>query len=358
MDKRYQVFVSSTYEDLQEERKEVMQALLELDCIPAGMELFPASNDDQWTLIKSVIDDCDYYLLIVGGKYGSTNEDGISYTQMEFEYALETKKPIISFLPKDPDSIPSGKTEKDPQKAEMLEKFKSVAQKKMVQFWTNPDDLGSKVSRSMIKLIKQHPAIGWVRANEITDEKAVQEITRLQNENNILKQKIEKIATSPPEGTERLAQGTDIEYVDVNFDYVYKDSYMGLEMEKINCYLSIKYTWDSLFRVIAPSLIYECGESELRHILSESVREGFSLEVELVNKGYKPTENWYTSSVIKVTDASFGQILVQFKALGLITLSDKKRSARSSDTYWCLTPYGDYVMTSLMAIKRQNHSDV
>ena len=213
MDKRYQVFVSSTYEDLQEERKEVMQALLELDCIPAGMELFPASNDDQWTLIKSVIDDCDYYLLIVGGKYGSTNEEGTSYTQMEFEYALEAKKPIISFLPQNPDSIPSGKTEKDPQKVEKLEHFKEIAKKKMVRFWTSPADLGSKVSRSMIKLIKEYPAIGWVKANEITNEKAVQEITRLQNENDILKQKIEKMSTNPPEGTEGLAQGTDIEYL-------------------------------------------------------------------------------------------------------------------------------------------------
>ena len=68
-DKRYQVFVSSTYDDLQDERKEVMQALLELDCIPAGMELFPASSEDQWSLIKRVIDDCDYYILIIGGRY-------------------------------------------------------------------------------------------------------------------------------------------------------------------------------------------------------------------------------------------------------------------------------------------------
>lgn len=67
-DKRYQVFVSSTYDDLQDERKEVMQALLELDCIPAGMELFPASSEDQWSLIKRVIDDCDYYILIIGGR--------------------------------------------------------------------------------------------------------------------------------------------------------------------------------------------------------------------------------------------------------------------------------------------------
>ena len=65
IDKKYQVFVSSTYEDLQMERQEVMHALLELDCIPSGMELFPAANEDQWTLIKGVIDDCDYYLVII-----------------------------------------------------------------------------------------------------------------------------------------------------------------------------------------------------------------------------------------------------------------------------------------------------
>lgn len=51
MDKRYQVFVSSTFIDLQEERRHVMQALMELDCMPSGMELFPATDDDQWSLI-------------------------------------------------------------------------------------------------------------------------------------------------------------------------------------------------------------------------------------------------------------------------------------------------------------------
>lgn len=42
--KKYQVFVSSTRDDLVDERKSVSQALLESNCIPAGMELFPASN--------------------------------------------------------------------------------------------------------------------------------------------------------------------------------------------------------------------------------------------------------------------------------------------------------------------------
>jgi hypothetical protein len=75
IDIRYQVFVSSTYQDLQEERAEVMQALLELDCMPAGMELFPAASEDQWRWIKRVIDESDYYLVIIGGKYGSVHPE-------------------------------------------------------------------------------------------------------------------------------------------------------------------------------------------------------------------------------------------------------------------------------------------
>ena len=46
MEKRYQIFVSSTFADLQEERQQVIQALMEMDCIPAGMELFPAADEE------------------------------------------------------------------------------------------------------------------------------------------------------------------------------------------------------------------------------------------------------------------------------------------------------------------------
>ena len=54
MDKRYQVFVSSTYADLKDERQRVIQVLMEMDCIPSGMELFPAADEDQWQFIKKV----------------------------------------------------------------------------------------------------------------------------------------------------------------------------------------------------------------------------------------------------------------------------------------------------------------
>ncbi len=44
----YQVFVSSTFRDLQEERQKVLQAILEVQAFPAGMELFPAADAEQF----------------------------------------------------------------------------------------------------------------------------------------------------------------------------------------------------------------------------------------------------------------------------------------------------------------------
>ena len=83
MMKKYQVFVSSTYEDLKAERQIVIEALLGKNCIPVGMEYFPAANDEQFTVIQKLISKCDYYIVIVGGKYGSVDgKTRKSYTQI------------------------------------------------------------------------------------------------------------------------------------------------------------------------------------------------------------------------------------------------------------------------------------
>lgn len=342
MEKIYQVFVSSTYEDLQEERKEVMQALLELDCMPAGMELFPASNDDQWTLIKRVIDACDYYLLIVGGRYGSVNEKGISYTQMEFEYALEIGKPIISFLPKNPENIPSGKCEKDIERQKKLEEFKEKAKKKLVKYWENPEHLGSIVSRSMIKLIKDFPAEGWVKACSAIDEKSVKEIARLQKENSELQKRLTEIAFEAPKGAEVLSQGEDEVLVGFSFEayHAKKHSYYRLS-RKIMC------TWNSLFMAISPHLISEAPERTIVSALNSHITKNV---VDIVSEEKK---NGYSQfSDLKIEDSSYNIIKIQLKALGLICLSEKKRQVSDKGTYWKLTPYGETFMTQLLAIRK------
>ena len=124
MDKRFQVFVSSTYADLQEERQKVIQTLMEMDCIPAGMELFPAADEEQWEFIKRVIDDCDYYILMIGGRYGSITHEGISYTEKEYDYAISMGLKVLAFVHEQPNEIPLGKSDIDSALREKLEKFR------------------------------------------------------------------------------------------------------------------------------------------------------------------------------------------------------------------------------------------
>lgn len=167
MERKYQVFVSSTYQDLVEERKEVIQALLELDCIPVGMELFPAADDSQWEFIRKTIDESDYYIAIIGGRYGSLSEHGKSYTEQEYLYATETGKPVLAFLHGNPEQLPVSKVERDSDPSNKLESFRNLTKQRLVQFYTSPADLGTKVSRSLVSLIKRHPQSGWVRSENI-----------------------------------------------------------------------------------------------------------------------------------------------------------------------------------------------
>lgn len=122
--KRYQVFVSSTYQDLTDERAAVIQAILNLEHLPAGMEMFPAANADQMTLIKRVIDESDYYVVVVAGRYGSVDAEGISYTEQEYDYAVQTGKPILGFVHGDPDRIEAGKTDQKDAAREKLAEFR------------------------------------------------------------------------------------------------------------------------------------------------------------------------------------------------------------------------------------------
>jgi hypothetical protein len=99
MNKKLQVFVSSTYKDLIEERQAAVEAILDAGHIPAGMELFKAGNETQLKTIYRWIDESDVYMLILGGRYGSIeSKSGKSYTQLEYEYALSKDIPVFAVV--------------------------------------------------------------------------------------------------------------------------------------------------------------------------------------------------------------------------------------------------------------------
>ncbi len=187
---KYQVFLSSTYSDLESEREGIIKAILEMYHIPIGMEMFSAEDEDQWEIIRRTIEVSDYYILVLGLRYGSTTSDDISFTQKEYEYALERKIPILAFVMKDHVPLPMDKRDDDLSK---IREFRELVlnNSKMAQFWETKDQLIKNVSVSLMKQIMQKPAIGWIRGDSVVvDEALSKELSLLSRENRELREKI------------------------------------------------------------------------------------------------------------------------------------------------------------------------
>jgi|TARA_B110000902_G_scaffold259887_1_gene331928 hypothetical protein len=180
MEKRYQVFISSTFMDLKNARQEVSQALLRTNCFPAGMELFPAADEEQFEFIKTIINQSDYYILISAGRYGTIHpETGLSYTEMEYDYAVEIGKPVIRLLFNEPNKIAD---EGDEKLAQLLQFRTKLKNGRMVAFWETPDQLGKEATFALLEAIKTKSAVGWVRSDEVLDGKVSIELASLRSQ--------------------------------------------------------------------------------------------------------------------------------------------------------------------------------
>jgi len=358
-DRRYQVFVSSTFLDLKEERAAVVSALLQMNAFPAGMEMFPAADEDAWTLIKRVILNSDYYLLVIGGRYGSVDPSTeLSFTEMEFDYAVQEKIPVMAFLHKDPDAIVLGKSEKDKETREKLEAFRAkVKARKHVKFWEGADSLEGQVALSFQHFRQTYPAVGWIRGDEQTSTESLGELNDLRKRLEEAEAQLSARQTGPPPGAEKFAQGEDlIDLVPV----VKVRAQMDTIFETPTTFSSLleeDLTWDDLFSAIGPELLNEAKEEQLQDRLDQWFLDKFrSREVAEIRRaatGEGRTVKSITGVTIKLSDDDFGTMIVQMRALGLVERSDKARSVRDTASYWTLTPFGDQHLTELRAIRRK-----
>src|SRR5690606_9740683 len=179
-ERKYQVFISSTYADLQEARQSLLLSLLGMGMIPTGMELHSGGADSQWPAIQRVINECDYYLVLVGGRYGSLSPIGLSYTHREFVYAATKGKPILALLHDSPDFLPPEQRETSREGEVRFNDFRQLLQTKcMTRFWHTPQDLGEAARKAMLQLVEKYPASGWVRAGQAAEAVTRQEVQRL-----------------------------------------------------------------------------------------------------------------------------------------------------------------------------------
>lgn len=197
-EKRYQVFVSSTFTDLQEERQKVLQALLEMKAFPTGMELFPSADDEQWEFIKREILSSDYYIVIIAGRYGSLAPDGLSFTEKEYDFAVASGKPVMAFLFHDLGEVKGARLETSTDGKAKLQAFREKATKgKLVKFYKNPDDLKALVWHALTHAFSLQPQEGWVRGKNLRKIEDLERIDRLQTRVSQLEAELANLRQDP-----------------------------------------------------------------------------------------------------------------------------------------------------------------
>jgi len=187
--RKLQVFVSSTYSDLIEERQAAVEAILKSGNIPAGMELFKSGNVTQLETIKQWIDESDVYMLILGGRYGSIEpKSKLSYTHLEYNYAVKKKKPYFSVVITE-DALKQrvkkiGTNIMELENRDKYNRFRKQVLKNISSFYNDRKDIQISILDTLRDFEKRYEFSGWVPGQFL------QEYNQLKKENEDLKRQV------------------------------------------------------------------------------------------------------------------------------------------------------------------------
>lgn len=338
MEKFYQVFVSSTFSDLEDERKKVSDALAKAGMIPAGMELFPATSLKQLEFIKKVIDRCDYYVVIVGARYGSLDGDK-SFTEKEYEYALSKNIPVLAFIHKAPGKIAADKTDSDPTLVKKLELFRErLKNGRVVYFWTDINDLCMNVVITVASEINLSPGIGWIRGDQAIDPKIVQELEKARIENAELEKKLDQLAPKEISFSPDIAGPEDYFEFEI---YWWRDKTQNRTKGRA--------TLRNIYIIAYDAILKKHSESQIGDVIASNIFAEAN------------PEDYFEGTDYHVIPYALEAMRFQFEALGLIvattvstTQTFGSQTFHSEHLIWALTEKGRSYMSKLRALPNPN----
>jgi serine/threonine-protein kinase len=128
-----QVFVSATSRDLASYRRAATEVLLKLDAHPVVQDHFGPDYRSVADLLRERIGPCDAVICLVGPCYGhepvnrSADQPRRSYTQLEYDIAVELGKPIFVFVATEDCPLDNPVNEPDELRGLQLEHLKRIA---------------------------------------------------------------------------------------------------------------------------------------------------------------------------------------------------------------------------------------
>lgn len=336
---KYQVFLSSTYSDLKAERDSITRALYELDCIPVGMEAFPAADEEQFEFIKRLIDQTDYYVLLLGGRYGTISPDGYSYTEKEYRYAKEIGVPILAFVHSSPQNLQGANSDlNDPKKAESFYRFRNeITEGRMVKMWNDPTSLSAPVVLALNRAFQSKPRRGWIRTPEFDSGEILNELHKTQA---ALREAEQKLSHFSPENF----LGDDVAGLDVLLDLeieTWSHNHQGSVVRGVN--RNYQVSLEEVLVDIGPNMIESLNQDSFSNMVALQVSEGdrYSSAVE-----YK----------YALTRKTLNKLRIQLEALGLVEVFRSKTLSGGVSNFWKLTNLGINEVRKRAVIRSQTRT--
>ncbi len=283
--------------------------------IPVGMEMFSAADEEQWKLIARQIEATDYYIIIVGHRYGSETAEGISYTEKEYDYAKSCGVPTLGFIIDEKASWPAVRIDKDTKKLKKLDNFKKKVKSKLVQFWSGKEDLHGKISISLVKAMNTNPRTGWSRADDEIGANVTRELSRLSAENSKLRVENARLLNNQLEAVDEVREVVNILNENTRTLRIRSGASFDTATEHVRTLLQ-------LFLSAAPNLILE------------NTTEGIAANIAYSIVGTKYHNYWPFGKV------NAEHLIADFSALDLIEPSQKKHPVSDKSSYWSLTKLG------------------
>lgn len=145
------VFLSSTFEDMKEYRKAIIDRIIKRSMVPICMENWGANANKVTSVITDEVKKADIYLGIFGTRYGYVDENtNMSMTEIEYREALASNKPILVYIAKNAkDDITTGDNSQ-----KMLELLTEIEKERIVYYFNSIDQLGEQVFADLERYIK------------------------------------------------------------------------------------------------------------------------------------------------------------------------------------------------------------
>lgn len=332
IDKRYHVFICSSGTDMQAERVVLSQALVSQGFFSWGLEQRTPLTT---AFARRQIDDCDYFILLLGSCYGDLSASGVSYMHLEYIYAVTKQKPIIILMHEDPDGRPTELQEKTAEGRSKFKDFRQQLQRErdVVASYRNARDLEMAVRHVMPQMVERTPAHGWIRP---------QNTQQLQDEIDQLRQKVAQLEMQT--GVVKSDPFLQIPRVHRNdaFTFDYKmHAYQDGNFKELRPQRVMK--WGDILAVLGPGFSPPAPEENFSRIMNEYLNQTSLADArEILPRAHATARS-------QVNIRALHTIKLQLKQNDWISPVGRDDRQR---LLWALTATGEKLLTEIINARR------